>query len=311
MLPTLNSSTSTSSIAHREGTQSGGLRSFFVRLPPVSAPLFDVRSISQNRGMTEFALNPDDFIHGDEESAGPLIQVVVALTAPDMNELSYAGALDYAKRSFDTIRQLGGRPRLVDSASASVDQVPSIADAADAVLFLGGGDVDPDCYGYTGPEPKGLYGIDRRADEFCIALFHACVSRDLPTLAFCRGSQLLNVAFGGTLIPDIEDWQIHRGPGGAALMIDEAVTLDADSHIARMLGKTAAVVRNGHHQAVDRVGDALRPVAFAADGIVEGTQHKTATWMLGVQWHPEDPNANPEDRQLVFAELVERARRSA
>lgn len=258
--------------------------------------------------MTDFALNPDDFIHGDENPDGPIIKVIVSLTAPDMNEVSYKGALDYTKRTFDTIRELGGRPRLIDSASEKPGAAAGFADEADAVLFLGGGDVDPALYNYSGPEPKGMYGIDRNADEFCISMFHQCLERDMPTLAFCRGSQVFNVAFGGTLIPDIEEWGIHHGPGGEALMIDEQLTLDEDSHIARILNKTAVTVRNGHHQAVDRVGDDLRPVAFAADGIVEGTQHKTATWMLGVQWHPEDPKADPNDRQLIFGELVNRAR---
>lgn len=258
--------------------------------------------------MTDLALNPNDFIHGDEDPAGPLIQVVVSLTSPGMNQLVHDGALDYTKRAFDTIRELGGRPRLVDSASAPVEGVAAVAETADAVLFLGGGDVDPDIYHYEGPEPKGLYGIDRHADDLCIALFHECASRDLPTLAFCRGSQVFNVAFGGTLIPDIEHWQIHRGPNGPDLMIDESVTLDADSHIARILGATSAVVRNGHHQAVDRVGEELRAVAFAGDGLVEGTEHRTATWMLGIQWHPEDPNADPVARRLVFEALVARGR---
>lgn len=258
--------------------------------------------------MTDFALNPNDFIHGDEDAEGPIIHVVVSLTAPDMNQISYEGALDYTRRSFDTIRELGGRPRLIDSASEPVRAASQIADETDAVLFLGGGDVDPSCYNYSGPEPKGLYGVDKRADEFCIALFQECAARDLPTLAFCRGSQVFNVAFGGTLIPDIAEWGIHRGPGGADLMLDEPVTLEPDSHIARILDKTAAIGRNGHHQAVDRVGDDLRAVAFAADGIVEGTEHRTATWMLGLQWHPEDPKADPEDRRRIFTELVERGR---
>lgn len=258
--------------------------------------------------MTDLVINPESFVHGDEDATGPVIQVVMSLTAPDLNQLAHDQAVDYATRVFDTIRALGGRPRLVDSAASVLRSVTEVCDEAAAVLFLGGGDVDPAIYHYSGPEPKGLYGVDRLADEFCIALFQECAARDLPTLAFCRGSQVLNVAFGGTLIPDIEEWGIHRGPGGAALMLDEPITLEPDSHIARILGKTAAIGRNGHHQAVDRVAEPLRATAFAADGIVEGTEHRDATWMLGLQWHPEDPNADPEDRRRLFTELVDRAR---
>lgn len=261
--------------------------------------------------MTNLVVDPELFIHGDEDADGPVIHVVMSLTAPDTTELGLAQSVDYATRVFDTIRELGGRPRLVDSAAPVLRDVVEVGAEADAVLFLGGGDVDPALYGYSGPEPKGLYGIDRRADEYCIALFQECAARDMPTLAFCRGSQVFNVAFGGTLIPDIAEWGIHRGPGGTDLMLDEPVTLEPDSHIARILGKTTAIGRNGHHQAVDRVAEPLRATAFAADGIVEGTEHRDATWMLGVQWHPEDPDADPQDRRRLFTELLAQARRFA
>ncbi|MFC7764948.1 gamma-glutamyl-gamma-aminobutyrate hydrolase family protein [Leucobacter soli] len=183
-----------------------------------------------------------------------------------------------------------------------------MCDEADAVLFLGGGDVDVRCYGYTGPEPRGYYGVDADADRFCLDLIRESVRRDLPVLALCRGSQLLNVAYGGTLIPDIEDWRIHRGPGGDELMIDEALTLEPDSRIAAILGRTEAIVRNGHHQAVDRVGEELRPVAFAADGIVEATEHRSASWVVGVQWHPEEAGADVADRHRIFDAFVEQGR---
>lgn len=225
-----------------------------------------------------------------------------------MNEGARDLAADLAAAAFDEVRAQGGRPRLVDSAAREPGDAAAICADADALLFLGGGDVDVRCYGYAGPEPRGYYGVDKGADEFCIALIREGVDRDLPLLALCRGSQLLNVAFGGTLIPDIEEWGIHRGPGGAELMIDEPVELAPGSRIAEALGRTEAVVRNGHHQAVDRVGEQLRPVAFAADGIVEATEHRTASWVLGLQWHPEEAGADLEDRARIFGALVARAR---
>lgn len=258
--------------------------------------------------MPDLALDPERFIHGQEDPEGPLIPVVVSLTFPGMGRSAYDLALDLTTTAFDEVRATGGRPRLVDSAAASPDEIAAICDGADALLFLGGADVDVSCYGYTGPAPRGYYGADLGADEFCLELIREGVRRDLPTLTLCRGSQLLNVAFGGTLIPDIEHWEIHRGPGGEALMIDEPVTLEPDSRIAEVLGRTDVVVRNGHHQAVDRVGDELRAVAHAADGIVEGTEHRTASWVLGLQWHQEERGADLGDRRLIFAALVQRGR---
>ena len=257
--------------------------------------------------MTDWSLDPEQFVHGDEDTDGPVIPVVVSLTFPGMDQQAHDLALDLTATAFDEVRARGGRPRLIDSAAPD-DRVDDICARADGLLFLGGGDVDVRCYGYSGPEPRGYYGVDHRADEFCIALFHEAARTDTPTLALCRGSQLMNVAFGGTLIPDIEDWRIHRGSGGDELMIDEPVTLVQDSEIARVLGRVEVTVRNGHHQAVDRVGAELRATAFAQDGIVEATEHRTAIWMLGLQWHPEERAADPRDRRRIFESLVEQAR---
>lgn len=254
--------------------------------------------------MADLRVDPEQFIHGEEDPNGPLIPVIVSLTFPGMDQGAHDLALELTVTAFDEVRAVGARPRLVDSASASAAEVAAVCADADALLFLGGGDVDVTCYGYTGPEPRGYYGVDRQADDFCLELIRAGVARDLPVLALCRGSQLLNVAFGGTLIPDIEAWEIHRGPGGDALMIDEPVTLVEGSRLAGILGRTEVVVRNGHHQAVDRVGDALEAVAFAGDGIVEATEHRTARWVVGLQWHPEERRANTDDRRRVFAALA-------
>lgn len=260
--------------------------------------------------VNDFVLDPEQFVHGDEDPNGPRIAIVVALDTPDTNQFGYNLGMSLTKRAFAAVRESGGRPRLVDSSAATLPEVATVCDEADAVLFLGGGDVDVTLYGWQGELPRGYYGVDKRADEFLIALMHECASRDMPVLAFCRGSQVFNVAFGGTLIGDIEEWGIHRGQGDG-LMIDEPVRIEPDSHIARILGKTEAVVRNGHHQAVDRVGDELRGVVFAHDGIVEGTQHKTATWMLGIQWHPEEQHANLDDQRRIFRALVAEGRRFA
>lgn len=245
-----------------------------------------------------------------EDPSGPLIPVVVSLTTPGMNQLSYDLTEEFTLTAFDAVRAAGGRPRLVDSAGASLVPADEVFANAAGILFLGGGDVDGSCYGYDGPAPANEYGVDLRADLYCIELLRDAVQRDLPTLAICRGSQLLNVAFGGTLIPDIENWEQHRGGNGGPLFIDEKVTLEPESRIAGILGRTAVTVRNGHHQAVADVAPALRATARAHDGIVEGTEHPDARWVVGIQWHPEESQANVADRALIFAALTEQARRS-
>lgn len=257
--------------------------------------------------MSDHVVDPRTFASGAEQADGPLIPVVGSMTFPGMDEAAAELTRVLAQIAFDEVRAAGGRPRLVDSATPARYSNDAVLNDAQGILFLGGGDVDGSCYGYEGPPPANEYGVDRGADLFCIDLMREAVARDLPLLALCRGSQLFNVAFGGTLIPDIADWALHRGGPGQPLFVDEAVRLEPDSHIARILGRADVTVRNGHHQAVDRVGDALRATAHAHDGIVEGTQHRDASWALGVQWHPEEPLADLADRRAIFGALVTRA----
>lgn len=245
-----------------------------------------------------------------EDPGGPIVPVVVSLTTPGMNQLSHDLTEEFTLTAFAAVRAAGGRPRLVDSAGSTLVPTDDVFADAAGILFLGGGDVDGSCYGYDGPAPDNEYGVDLRADLYCIDLLQEAVRRDLPTLAICRGSQLLNVAFGGTLIPDIKNWTQHRGGNGAPLFIDEEVRLESDSEIARLLGRTVATVRNGHHQAVADVAPALRATARAHDGIVEGTEHREARWVIGIQWHPEESQANLDDRSRIFGGLVEQARRA-
>lgn len=244
-----------------------------------------------------------------EGLGGPIIPMVVSVTFPGIGDAAQLMQDEFTRIAFEAVRLAGGQPRLIDSAARALANTSDVFAGAAAIVFLGGGDVDTSLYGYEGPPPENEYGVDRRADEYCIGLIREAVARDLPTLAICRGSQLLNVAFGGTLIPDIENWPLHRGGAGSPLFINESVCLDGSSEIARILGRTEATVRNGHHQAVDEVAPALRATAFARDGIVEGTQHREANWVLGIQWHPEEPEADRTDRDRIFGALVERASR--
>ncbi|WP_244303307.1 gamma-glutamyl-gamma-aminobutyrate hydrolase family protein [Leucobacter coleopterorum] len=243
-----------------------------------------------------------------ERLEGPAIPMVVSTTFPGIGAAAQRMQDEFTRIAFEAVRLAGGWPILVDSAAQVLANASDVFAGASAIVFLGGGDVETSLYGYDGPPPENEYGVDKRADEYCIDLIREAVDRDLPTLAICRGSQLLNVTFGGTLIPDIEQFSLHRGGAGSPLFINEDVHLEGDSEIARILGRTEVTVRNGHHQAVAEVAPELRATAFAHDGIVEGTQHREASWVIGIQWHPEEPEANEADRALIFGALVERAR---
>jgi putative glutamine amidotransferase len=196
---------------------------------------------------------------------------------------------------------------------------PGDADAAlDGVAGLvltGGEDVNPSRYG-AAPHPELGETNDGR-DAFEMALVGAARARALPTLAICRGIQVLNVALGGTLVQDIpSEWKepiVHDGDWARTARVHE-VDVTPGSRLARALGTERPVVNSMHHQAIGTVASPLATVARAPDGIVEGVEWPSDDWwMVGVQWHPEELTATPEpwDRALLgaFTEVVSRSAR--
>ncbi|NKX49900.1 C26 family cysteine hydrolase domain-containing family [Arthrobacter deserti] len=240
----------------------------------------------------------------DLPPGAPRVAVVVSLTFPGMTEQTLELMERFTRTAFGSLLAAGARADLVDSA-AEVLVPPARLAGYDGVLFLGGGDVGGALYGHHGPVPNS-YGVDRRADDYCLELMRGVLERDQPLLATCRGSQLLNVACGRTLIPDLDPWQLHRGGAGRPIFLDEEVSLVPGSRIARILGRERATVRSGHHQAVGTVAPVLAVAAVAADGVVEGTEHREKSWVVGVQWHPEDSDGDAGDRELVFGAFVSR-----
>ena len=172
------------------------------------------------------------------------------------------------------------------------------------VVLLGGGDVDPTMYGLPADQPN-LAGVDRAVDEYAVDAVRAARHAGLPILGICRGAQILNVAFGGTLIPDIEDWGIHHGPTPETVFVPEEVSLTPSSRLAGIYGTTTLSVQNGHHQAVDRVAKGLVATGTAADGLVEAIESADGgEWIVGMQWHPEHADADPDALRQLFDAYV-------
>ncbi len=188
------------------------------------------------------------------------------------------------------VRAAGGEPVrwMPDTARVAAD----LRDV-DGVIVSGGDDIDPRRYGQQAHARTELAPPAR--DEYEIALVRAAYADGVPTLAICRGLQIANVAFGGSLhqhVPDVFGLGIpHRlSVEGAAFrgLIDEhRLAVEPGSRLAGIAG-TALVTGSRHHQAVDRVASALAVVARAPDGIVEALEAPGASaFWLAVQWHPE------------------------
>ena len=236
----------------------------------------------------------------------PTVAVVVSLNIPHMTDEVAGLVARFTRVALTELNDVGARVVLLDASKAPLDPT-SIADSADGVLFLGGGDVDATIYGHTEPV-NHEYGVDRAADDYSIEIINSTIERDAPLLCICRGSQLLNVALGGDLIPDIENYHPHRGGSGDPMFKDEQVILEPGSAIHQILGRDRLAVRSGHHQAVNRLGAGLVVSARAEDGIIEGTELPSATWVVGVQWHPEDDDGSASDRRALFTAFVDQTR---
>lgn len=237
------------------------------------------------------------------------IAVVVQLNMPDQTQGAVDLQRDLTITAIETVHELGGRAVVHDVSGLEDPDNEAIA-AADGILILGGGDVDSTIYGHSEPV-NNEYGKDRRADDRELEIIARGIGEDSIMLHLCRGSQLLNVACGGTLMPDLDPFHLHKGAPGGPLFIDEKVQIEVGSFLHEVYEAEVLTVRNGHHQAVAEVGAGLTVAARAADGIVEATERTDNTWIVGVQWHPEEAGADRADRKVLFSAFLELARARA
>ena len=198
-----------------------------------------------------------------------------------------------------SVERAGGRPLIVPTTSE--DAAVELLELLDGLVLSGGSDVDPGRYGAP-PHPTTDEPREAR-DGAELSLLEAALERDMPVLAICRGSQVLNVARGGDLVqhlPDVLGHDEHRHTPGA--FADHDVAIEPESRLGRILGERAPV-KSHHHQGFGRVGAGLREVAWADDGTLEALEDPERRFLLGVLWHPEEG----EDAAL-FEALVEQAR---
>ena len=181
------------------------------------------------------------------------------------------------------------------------------------LILTGGLDINPDRYGEAPHERTKI--AERARDDYEINLVLAALEADLPVLAICRGSQVLNVAMGGRLLQNIETTN-HRANYRAEGYPSSwhSVGLEAGSRLRELYASDEIEVNSRHHQGVlpEMVAPGLRAVALSPDGIVEATESSAHTWVTGVQWHPERTEAEHphflREQQVLFGAFVGAAR---
>lgn len=175
-----------------------------------------------------------------------------------------------------------------------------VVEHIDALVLSGGEDVDPRRYNQAPGAHSGPFSPER--DELEFALVHAAMAKGIPILGICRGSQLLNVAMGGTLVQHLA---VGSGESHASVAYPRAhrsqeVTLRPDSVVHELYGDRV-VVNSFHHQAVDEPGRDVLVTGTAADGVVESFE-VVGHPVVGVQWHPECFGGDP-----IFPWLIEQS----
>ncbi len=200
----------------------------------------------------------------------------------------------------ESVEQAGGRALLVPPSTEGIEET---IDALDGLIFSGGIDIDPAQYGHERHPSTDPAQVHR--DEGELALLSAALERDLPTLAICRGFQLLNVLRGGDLVqhlPEIVGHEGHREVLGT--FSEHAVEVKEGTTLERVLGPRHPGVKSSHHQGIGRVGDGLVETAWAEDGSLEGLEDPSRRFAVAVLWHPE----MEEDDKRLFEALVAEAR---
>jgi putative glutamine amidotransferase len=201
----------------------------------------------------------------------------------------------------ESVERAGGRALLVPPSTEGIAE--TIA-ALDGLILSGGIDIDPEQYGHE--RHPSTDAAQRHRDEGELALLEAALAADLPTLAICRGFQLLNVLRGGDLLqhlPETVGHEGHREVLGA--FSEHPVEVKEGTRLETILGARHPAVKSSHHQGIGRVGEGLVETAWAEDGSLEGLEDPSRRFAVAVLWHPE----MEEDDKRLFEALVAEAKR--
>jgi putative glutamine amidotransferase len=218
----------------------------------------------------------------------------------------YASLLGSPEPYVESVRRAGGIPVLLPSCIRGWDEV---LQALDGVVMTGGADLNPQTYGGDASHPT-LTSLDDERDTTELDLIRSLVEfKQVPALCICRGFELINVAFGGTLHEDIADLPsdiLHRESDGG--WVEHEIEVAAESRLSEAMQAPRVTTYSGHHQAIRETAECFDITARAPDGVIEGIEHRTHPWIVGVQWHPEKTTHQDPSQQGLFDALVRNTR---
>lgn len=230
----------------------------------------------------------------DRVTDRPTIAVTLGSDLPDR-----PGAYRLGRGYIDALLRAGAVP-IALAPGMDARALHSVLKEVDGVLLPGGVDPHPSLF----DEPvHPSTTIDEPLDELEVEVIAEALRRELPILGICRGSQILNVALGGSLIQHLEPGPIPHRQSQPLNVETHELRLEANSILAGLYGATNVKVNSLHHQAIGRVADSLRVVGRSEDDVVEAVESDDPErWIVGVQYHPEELQAPGHER--LFAALV-------
>lgn len=189
-----------------------------------------------------------------------------------------------SKGCIEGVQRAGGEVVIIDYAASDAD-LRAVFEALDGLLLQGGGDINPARYGEPMHQKCGPVFYER--DKLELRAIGLALERDMPLMAICRGTQVVNVALGGTLVQDLpEELGLNHNLGEQPSEAHRVQLLDG-SLVKQAVALDTLVTNSIHHQSVNRPGDGLIVSACTDDGVIEAVERPASRFLLGLQWHPE------------------------
>jgi putative glutamine amidotransferase len=238
------------------------------------------------------------------DHARPVIGICTAVARASWGAWEQRRAALLAMTYIEAIQRARGLAVMIPPDGGFEHDPDQMLNLLDGLILAGGSDIDPAFYG-ADPHPETHHTVPDR-DRSELALARRAIECDMPVLGICRGMQLINVAFGGTLrqhLPDELGHEEHRRTPGSFDNADHDVRLTPGSLAARAAGEEIHSTKSHHHQGVATVGEGLEVTGVSLlDDLPEALEAPDRQFVLGVQWHPE-----ADERSRIVAALVEQA----